>query len=240
MIAGIIQGIAIGLGAAVPIGQVNVEIARRTLRGGFWPGFAVGAGACSVDVTYAVLTTIGVGTVLARPNVSHALAWVAVVVLVYLGVQCLRAGFGKQPTVVDDATAAPSYVDLKEPRTKGTPAASGLPAEPPDSGGTLRARLAGARAGYATGLAMTSVNPMTIAFWFLTLPGIAGPVSRAALLPIAAGVAVGTFSWVVTYAGILSVVRRFRPGGWMRIADIAGGLTLLGFAVRTVVRAVWG
>jgi threonine/homoserine/homoserine lactone efflux protein len=87
---------------------------------------------------------------------------------------------------------------------------------------------------------MTSVNPMTIAFWFLTLPGIAGPVSRSALLPIAAGVAVGTSSWVVVYAGTLSVVRRFQPGGWMRLADIAGGLTLLGFAGRTVVRVIWG
>ena len=34
----IAKGIALGLGAAVPIGPVNVQIARRTLRGGFGAG----------------------------------------------------------------------------------------------------------------------------------------------------------------------------------------------------------
>ena len=39
----LLQGILIGLGAAVPIGPVNVEIARRTLRGGFLAGLFLGA-----------------------------------------------------------------------------------------------------------------------------------------------------------------------------------------------------
>ena len=36
----IANGVLIGLGAAVPIGPVNVEIARRTLRSGWAAGVA--------------------------------------------------------------------------------------------------------------------------------------------------------------------------------------------------------
>jgi threonine/homoserine/homoserine lactone efflux protein len=71
ILAAVGQGVLIGLGAAVPIGQVNVMIARRTLRGGFWPGFAVGAGASSIDVMYAMLSSLGFGAVLASPRVSR-------------------------------------------------------------------------------------------------------------------------------------------------------------------------
>ena len=39
------RGILLGWGVAVPLGPVNVEIARRTLRGGFRAGFFLGMGA---------------------------------------------------------------------------------------------------------------------------------------------------------------------------------------------------
>ena len=62
----ILKGVALGLGAAVPIGPVNVELARRTLRGGFSRGFALGCGAVTADVTYAILASFGLGPVLKR------------------------------------------------------------------------------------------------------------------------------------------------------------------------------
>ena len=67
----ILKGLALGLGAAVPIGPVNVEIARRVLRNGFRNGFALGCGAVSIDVSYAVLSSLGLRPVLNRP----ALLW---------------------------------------------------------------------------------------------------------------------------------------------------------------------
>ena len=204
MLDGLAKGILIGLGAAVLIGQVNVEIARRTLRGGFLAGFSVGAGACTVDVMYAGLTTLGIGPLLRHPGVEITLAVTAVLVLTYLGSQCLLAAW--RVTRADDSDIAP-----------------------PPSG----------RAGYATGLVMTVTNPMTLAFWFFTLPGIAGPVSRSQLFPVAAGVFVGTVSWVVTFAGILSAARRFRRDLWMRFADVFGGITLIAFAVRTFLRSIY-
>ena len=86
----VVEGVLIGLGAAAPIGPVNVEIARRTLRGGFAAGVALGAGAVSVDVGYAGLTSFSVGRWLDRPAVAVPLAVGSVLILTYLGVTCLR------------------------------------------------------------------------------------------------------------------------------------------------------
>lgn len=85
----LIEGIALGLGAAVPIGPVNVEIARRVLRGGFWPGFALGCGAVSVDITCAVLSSFGLRPLLQRPAVFWTVTGCGLLVLTYLGVLCL-------------------------------------------------------------------------------------------------------------------------------------------------------
>src|SRR4051812_50179823 len=63
------KGITLGLGAAAPIGPVNVEIARRAIRGGFVAGFLLGLGAVSVDVTYVVLASFSVRLFLDRPRI---------------------------------------------------------------------------------------------------------------------------------------------------------------------------
>ncbi|MGA2501211.1 MAG: LysE family transporter [Tepidisphaeraceae bacterium] len=67
MFAAIGKGIILGLGAAAPIGPVNVEIARRTLRGGFPAGFFLGLGAVTVDVSYAILVSLSIRPVLNMP-----------------------------------------------------------------------------------------------------------------------------------------------------------------------------
>ena len=66
------RGVIFGLGAAVPIGPVNVEIARRTLRAGFRSGFFLGCGAVTIDVTYAILP-VHVGVLVRRlaPGGGH-------------------------------------------------------------------------------------------------------------------------------------------------------------------------
>src|SRR5262249_40002132 len=47
---------------------------------------------------------------------------------------------------------------------------------------------------------------------------------------ICMGVFVGTISWVIGFAGALAIVGRWRRGLWMFLADAFGGTTLLGFA----------
>jgi L-lysine exporter family protein LysE/ArgO len=207
------KGILVGLGAAVPIGPVNVEIARRTLRGGFAAGMALGLGAVSVDVTYAVLSCLSVGRFMDHHAVSVPLTIGGMVLLSYLGVQCLRAAWQSRP--VFDA-ADPSL---------GSPA-SRIPL----------------RNGYFVGLLMTFFNPMTIGFWFVALPATAGSLSgdaaRRQLPLICAGVFLGTVGWVLTFTGTLSALGRFRRDIWLLVADTLGGATLLAFALALFLRSI--
>src|SRR5687768_12414337 len=85
------SGITLGLGAAAPIGPVNVEIARRAIRGGFWAGFMLGLGAVTVDVTYVVLASFSVRLFLDRPRIMLGIGVAGGAFLILLGVECLRA-----------------------------------------------------------------------------------------------------------------------------------------------------
>ncbi len=220
----VVEGLLIGLGAAAPIGPVNVEIARRTLRGGFRAGVALGAGAVSVDVGYAGLTSLSVGRFLDRPAVAVPLAVGSVAILGYLGVLCLRGAWRGGPV---EATEEAPHVHA------GLRAADGPTpldyASPP---------LATPRNGYVTGLLMTAVNPLTLAFWFTALPSVAGPIDPRRLPLIAVGVFVGTISWVLAFAGTLAALGRFRRGLWLRVVDLAGGVTLIAFAVAAFLRSI--
>src|SRR5438270_1963573 len=90
------KGLGLGIGAAAPIGPVNVEIARRTLKGGFRAGFALGCGAVTVDVTYAVLSSLGVAQLVAHPAFYRAIQIAGASLLAILGVMswiaAIRAG----------------------------------------------------------------------------------------------------------------------------------------------------
>ena len=202
-----LKGLLIGLGAAAPIGPVNVELARRTLRGGYAAGVALGAGAVSVDVAYALLTTLSVGRFLNRPAVAVPLAVGSVLILSYLGLLCLRGAWRGGPAVSDEA--------------------------PPDNATPPRAGN-----GYLAGVLMTAVNPLTLAFWFTALPSVAGPIDANRLPLIAAGVFAGTFAWVLSFAGVLAVVGRFRRGVWLRVVDGVGGVTLIAFALSAFLRSI--
>ena len=215
----VIEGTLIGLGAAAPLGPVNVEIARRTLSGGFAAGVALGAGAVSVDVAYAGLTSLSVGRFLDRPVIAVPLGIASVLLLSYLGVTCLRGALHPRSEAAGDGLDSPVKPGL------GRPSDAGL-------NGTL------ILSGYVTGLLMTLVNPMTLAFWFTTLPSLAGPIDPRRLPLIAVGVFAGTFSWVLAFAGTLSVLGRFRRGAWLRVVDGAGGVTLIAFAVAAFLRSI--
>ena len=204
----VVDGLLIGLAAAAPLGPVNVEIARRTLRGGFPAGVALGAGAVSVDVTYAGLTSLSIGRFLDRPAIAVPLAVGSVLILAYLGMQCLRSAFKSVP------------VDAQ-------------PVEPVPAEQALRAR-----SGYVTGVLMTLVNPLTLAFWFTTLPSLAGPIDPRRLPLIALGIFIGTFSWVLAFSGALAWLGRFQRGAWLRVVDGAGGITLIAFAVAAFLRSI--
>jgi L-lysine exporter family protein LysE/ArgO len=202
----LLKGVLLGLGAAVPIGPVNVEMARRALRGGFLAGFALGCGAVTVDVLYLVLSSLSFTQLL---NDQRPLRWIAaagVVLLTFLGVMSLRSA---RRHLSSDPLAA----------------------------GTDRAPAAKAHSAYLTGVLMTLLNPMTLLFWFTVVPGQAGAdggiaKDRAAQLPIIGiGVFIGTIGWVLAFSGLLGWAGRYRKNWWMALADAAGGVMLLAFAV---------
>jgi L-lysine exporter family protein LysE/ArgO len=196
------RGILLGLGAAVPIGPVNVQIARLALRHGFVSAFCLGCGAVTVDVAYAVLAAVGAGRVAQGTSTNVALRLAGAAFLTYLGVLCLR---GEREAWRRD----------------------------PIGGGEEVGPAHTAARAYAAGLLMTLLNPMTLAFWFVAVPALAGPAggNDARNLPwICSGVFAGTVSWVVTFAGVLAWAGRFRRNWWLAAADAAGGAAMLVFA----------
>jgi threonine/homoserine/homoserine lactone efflux protein len=205
MLSGFLRGLLLGIGAAAPIGPVNVEIARRTLRRGFRAGFALGCGAVTVDVVYSLLIMLGIAHLSEHPAFYWPLHIVGAILLAYLGVRVAR-----------DA--------IRAARAQDDPLA-GAPAEAP------RGTFAG---GYLTGLAMTFFNPMTLLFWFTSVPAALGPATsgagRADLPIICSGVFVATISWVVFFTSALKWLRQWRRQWWMTAADALGACVLLGFA----------
>jgi L-lysine exporter family protein LysE/ArgO len=204
--------VLLGIGAAAPIGPVNVEIARRTLRGGFPAGFALGCGAVSVDVFYAILSSQGVKRLVDHTGFMKTLGYAGAAMLLWLGVMSLRAAW--RATTTDPIVEAELH--------------------PPP-------RVA-ARNAYLTGVLLTLLNPMTLAFWFVAVPGTLGPITKEPsrdLPMICAGVFVGTLAWVVVFTGLLTLAMwRARSRGttrrrhaWLALADAIGGFVVLGFAV---------
>ena len=206
MLGQLLSGIALGLGAAVPIGPVNVEIARRTLTRGFGAGFALGCGAVTVDVTYAILTSLGAGWLIDRAVFYWPFAIGSIALLLWLSIKSFesaRLANRRELIVTTDAQAL--------------------------------------RGAYITGVAMTFINPMTIAFWFAVVPGFAGATSSeltSAQLPImCVGVFAGTIGWVVAFVSLLYMAGRYRKRWWLVVADELGGTLLLAFAALALLRS---
>jgi len=207
-----LNGLALGLGAAAPIGPVNVEIARRTLRFGRRAGFLLGCGAVTVDVGYAVVTS-SASVALQR---VHQIRWLnigltvaAAIFLSYLAFLCLRSAARGHVAVVES------------PNGSGPPLARGKWSD------------------YVTGLLMTSLNPMTLGFWFVAVPGAVGEQSGKnglGLPVVCAGVFLGAFSWVCCFTWLVGHLKTFGGQRWLRWIDLTGGLLLLAFALGAIWR----
>ncbi|MFI5382111.1 MAG: LysE family translocator [Tepidisphaerales bacterium] len=199
MFAAIGKGILLGLGAAAPIGPVNVEIARRTLRGGFPAGFFLGLGAVTVDVSYAILVSLSIRPVLDTPWLVTVLTFAGSTLLGYLSWLCLR-DFAKDA----DPDLSPEKTAIHR--------------------------------GYVTGLLMTSLNPMTLVFWFVAVPGQAANLRDPAReLPLlSTGVFLGAISWVFFFTGLVSAIGGIAKHRAMRLANLAGGAMLAGFALYAI------
>lgn len=89
--AAFLQGAALGLTIAAPLGPINVEIIRRHLSRGFAAGLLLGLGACSVDTGYILLISVGLITVEPGPAVRAGLAIAGAIILLALAVMIIRS-----------------------------------------------------------------------------------------------------------------------------------------------------
>jgi putative LysE/RhtB family amino acid efflux pump len=99
-------------------------------------------------------------------------------------------------------------------------------------GWEVQAEVATPRRAFATSLAGTASNPLTIASWaavFAAADTAGAVTSTAAAALLVIGVAAGSLTWGGLLATGVSAARRALGARAMRIADLAAGLGLVGF-----------
>src|SRR5688572_14014190 len=84
-------GIILGLGIAMPVGPICLEMVRRNLHYGAAYGVALGLGACTADVTYLVLLCMGALTLLQHAEVLRVISIIGAGMLAWFGITALRA-----------------------------------------------------------------------------------------------------------------------------------------------------
>ena len=86
-------GLGLGFLTAAQVGPIWLLCLRSTLRGGFWVGVAIGAGAAVIDMLYAALGVAGASRLLEIDPLRVALGLVGAAVLALLGVKTLASAF---------------------------------------------------------------------------------------------------------------------------------------------------
>lgn len=93
----LIEGIAIGFLASMPLGPIGVLCIQRTINKGRWSGFASGLGAASSDFIYAVIAGFSVSLVVRFiEEYQEALTWVGAIILIGLGLKIFFSNPVKQ------------------------------------------------------------------------------------------------------------------------------------------------
>lgn len=90
MLHQLLFGLLLGWGAAIPIGPLNLEMIRRNLQYGTPYGMALGIGACSADVTYIILLSLGALTILTHALIMQIIGVLGSLVLAWFGFSALR------------------------------------------------------------------------------------------------------------------------------------------------------
>ncbi|MCX8036607.1 MAG: LysE family translocator [Candidatus Sumerlaeia bacterium] len=208
-------GFGIGLGVAMPIGPVNIEIIRRGLRSGYREAFPLGMGAVTADAVYLALVCLGVAHLVQYAAVRTVLLAMGVVMLEALGLMAIR-----------DAL-----------RWKGVPRE--ILGGQSDASDRLGASASPLRC-YTIGLAMMAGNPLSMAAWlsFSSVVGNSAAANPWAYLWLAVSVPVGCASWVVFITTVLHFGRRFVSLAALRAVNIFGGLMLCGFGARLLWQAI--
>jgi putative LysE/RhtB family amino acid efflux pump len=86
------------------------------------------------------------------------------------------------------------------------------------------------RRAFATALAATAFNPLTIALWAAAAPAaISGARSSSDTVALLAGVGLGTLTWYTCFAGAVSLARKRVGPRLLAAVDVAAGAGIVTF-----------
>lgn len=105
-----LEGFLLGLGAAMPIGPVNVVIMNEAMKS-YGQAVAIGFGAMSADIFYLSVVVLGLAQFLQQPAVQKTLGVIGVIVLLVLGVMLFlhRDDEPKEVAPIDFGSIAKAY-----------------------------------------------------------------------------------------------------------------------------------
>lgn len=93
MLGGLLIGLGIGALAAANVGPIWLLCVRTATRHGWRSGAAIGAGAASIDLAYALLGALGAAALLTIAPLRIGLGLLGAAVLIWLGARTLRDAF---------------------------------------------------------------------------------------------------------------------------------------------------
>ena len=86
------------------------------------------------------------------------------------------------------------------------------------------------RRAFATALAATAFNPLTIALWVAAAPAaVSGAGSSVDTVAVVVGVGLGTLTWYTCFAGAIALMRRRLGGRLLAAIDMAAGAGIVAF-----------
>jgi putative LysE/RhtB family amino acid efflux pump len=100
-------GFGLGFLVALQLGPMSLFLVRSTLRAGLLTGLGVGAGIATIDALYAAAGAAGAAPLLLIDPVRVALGLVGAAVIVWLGVNTLRAAVHVRAGLDGDAADSP-------------------------------------------------------------------------------------------------------------------------------------
>jgi arginine exporter protein ArgO len=216
MLDPLIAGLLAGWGVAIPLGAIGVMIVDLGMRGGFRPAAAAAAGVAAADFLYAAVAAAA-GAAVAGALAPHEreLRLAAAAVLAVVALVGLRVARRALSADAARPTAPPAH-----PVTAPVP----HPAAP---------------AVFARFLALTSINPLTVAYFAALIAGLPAIASASAgakaLFVLAAGAA--SLSWQLVLAGAGATLHHRLPPSARLYTALAGNAIVLALALRMALAA---
>lgn len=83
-------GLIVGIAGAIPLGPINIEMIRRSIKYGFMSGLVLGLGACLADLTYLFSLSTGIFTVINKPVILKWIGIIGSIIVAFFGLMILK------------------------------------------------------------------------------------------------------------------------------------------------------